>query len=206
MESEIARPLGISRGPVREALFELDREGLIVTYPRKGTYVNNFTEKDIEEIYTFRSLLESYAGTRASHKVKQEDLKRLGNILDEICKIDTADSEEIHMQFHEEILKLADHKRLHAGWKSLVAQIRMLSGVAAEPEHRRDLTEIRKDHEMLVDALIRGDEAYIKECFERHILDAMNRLIGHLRKMQEEEQQKEKSLQPLMTMKSVQHR
>ena len=64
-ESEIASQMGISRAPVREALRELQKDGLIVSYPRKGTYVADITEEDLKEIYTLRALLESHGATQA---------------------------------------------------------------------------------------------------------------------------------------------
>jgi len=188
VESEIARALGISRGPVREALVELEREGLIITYPRKGTYVNNFTYKDIEEIYTLRALLEGHAVTRALDRLKEQDFNKLRDILNEISetaeKKDNIDVAQLDMQFHEEICKLADHKRLYITWKSLLAQIQMLS--ATVTEYYTSLKDVRKRHEILVDALVKGDRGYIKECFEQHILNSMNGLIDHLRKMRGE--------------------
>jgi DNA-binding GntR family transcriptional regulator len=185
VESEIARALGISRGPVREALVELEREGLIITYPRKGTYVTNFTDKDIEEIYTLRALLEGHAVTRALDRLEGQDLDRLKDLLNEIGetaeKNDNIDVAQLDMQFHEEICKLADHKRLYDTWKSLLAQIQMLSATATE--YYTNVKDVRKRHEVLVDALVKGDRGYVKECFEQHILNSMNGLISHLKKM-----------------------
>ncbi|HSR12008.1 MAG TPA: GntR family transcriptional regulator, partial [Thermodesulfobacteriota bacterium] len=74
----------ISRGPVREAIAELEKEGLLVTRPRRGTYVKRLSLKDIEEIYTLRAILEGYAVTRALDRLTREDLDLLRGILDEI--------------------------------------------------------------------------------------------------------------------------
>jgi DNA-binding GntR family transcriptional regulator len=205
VESEIARALGISRGPVREALVELEREGLIITYPRKGTYVTSFTYKDIEEIYTLRALLEGYAVTQALDRIKEQDSSRLKEILNEISetadKKDNIDVAQLDMQFHEEICKLADHKRLYNTWKSLLAQIQMLSATATE--YYISVKDVRKRHEILVDALNKGDKGYVRDCFEKHILNSMNGLISHLRKMREEGPHKVNiEKQPLTAMES----
>lgn len=180
LESEVAESLGISRAPLREALVELEREGLTTTYPRRGTYVRSFGEKDIVEIYTLRALLEGYAATLASDSLKQRDVKRLRNLINKMNKtIHIEDTAGLNMQFHEKIFKLADHQRLHLSWKNLFAQSRMLSFMAAG--FRRNVSEIMVEHKVLVDALIGGNKASIREIFERHVLDAMNRLIDHLR-------------------------
>jgi DNA-binding GntR family transcriptional regulator len=179
LESEIANSLGISRAPVREALVELGREGLTVTYPRRGTYVKSFTEKDIVEIYTLRALLEGHAATLASAVLKKGDIKKLQNLINQMnSSIDIADTSDLNVEFHEEIFRLADHQRLHASWRSLFAQTRMLSAMAAG--FRINVSDIIAEHEVLVDALVKGSKTNIRNAFEGHIIDSMKRLIGHL--------------------------
>lgn len=87
VEAEIAAEMGISRGPVREAIAELEKEGLIITYARKGTYVKSFELKDIEEIYTLRALLEGFAVTLAIDRLQGPDLDYLKVLLDQIGKM-----------------------------------------------------------------------------------------------------------------------
>jgi DNA-binding GntR family transcriptional regulator len=183
-ESEIAQSLGISRAPVREALVELEREGLTVTYPRRGAYVKSFTEKDIIEIYTLRALLEGHAATLASSALKKADVRELQNLIHEMNSgIDIADTSEMNVEFHEKIFKLADHQRLHSSWRNLFAQTRMLSAMAAG--FRIKVSDIMAEHEVLVDALVSGEKEHIRESFEKHILDSMKRLVGHLRQTRE---------------------
>jgi DNA-binding GntR family transcriptional regulator len=65
-QAEIAKQLDISRAPLREALSQLQEEGLVRIVPYKGAYVADLTEKDIEEIYSLRSTLETFAVRRAT--------------------------------------------------------------------------------------------------------------------------------------------
>jgi DNA-binding GntR family transcriptional regulator len=186
VESEIAAAMGISRGPVREAFAELEKEGLIITYPRQGTYVQNFTIKDIKEIYTLRALLEGYAVTLALDHIQEQDLNWLRGILDQISdmaeKKDVIETSRINMQFHRKILDLSGHKRLSDTWQSLLAQTQMLSAMTTE--FYTKLIDIRKSHEILLEALITGDKDRNKTCFENHILISMNELIDYLNKIQ----------------------
>lgn len=188
VEAEIAAAMGISRGPVREALAELEKEGLLITYPRRGTYVKSFSLKDIEEIYTLRAIVEGYAVTRALDRLAEEDLAWLREILDEISEMaekkDVIEVAQLNMQFHRKILELSDHRRLYATWESLLAQTQMLSAMTTE--YYTSLPDIRKSHELLLDALTTRDKEHSKKCFEHHILVSMNELINHLKKMQEE--------------------
>ncbi len=197
VESEIARAMGISRGPVREAFAELEKEGLLITRPRKGTYVKSFAIEDIKEIYTLRAMLEGYAVTLALDRLQEQDLKFLREILDQITEMaekkDVIEVARLNMQFHRKILELSDHKRLYDTWQGLLAQTQMLSAMTTE--YYTSLIDIRKSHEILLNALITGDREHIKECFENHILKSMNELITYLKTMKNEELSKEAALE-----------
>ena len=60
-ESEVAAKLGISRSPVREAFRVLEREGLIATLPRKGSFITEISPEDVEELFELREILECHA-------------------------------------------------------------------------------------------------------------------------------------------------
>lgn len=190
VEAEIAAEMGISRGPVREAFAELEKEGLIITYPRKGTYVQSFELKDIEEIYTLRALLEGFAVSLALDRLQEQDLAYLRDLLDQIVEMaekkDVIEVSRLNMQFHKKIMELSNHKRLYDSWQSLLAQTQMLSAMTTE--YYTSLIDIRKSHEILLDALATGDRDHIKRSFEHHILKSMNELIDFLKKMKGEGQ------------------
>jgi DNA-binding GntR family transcriptional regulator len=63
-ERQLAEELDISRAPIREALLTLEKEGLVVTTPHKGTFVASYSDEDVIEIYTLRAALEELAVTR----------------------------------------------------------------------------------------------------------------------------------------------
>jgi DNA-binding GntR family transcriptional regulator len=188
VEAEIAAEMGISRGPVREALAELEKEGLIITYPRKGTYVKSFELKDIEEIYTLRALLEGFGVSLALDCLKEQDLAYLRDLLDRIVEMaekkDVIEVSSLNMQFHKKIMELSNHKRLYDSWQSLLAQTQMLSAMTTE--YYTSLIDIEKSHKILLDALVTGDREHIKKNFEHHILKSMNELLDFLKKMKEE--------------------
>ena len=77
VESVIASRLGVSRAPVREVLSALERENLVVNIPRRGYFVIDFTEKDIDEIYSFRLLLEIGALRRAISRFTEDDFEKM---------------------------------------------------------------------------------------------------------------------------------
>ena len=80
-ENAFAKEYGVSRTPVREAIRQLEREGLAVTIPNRGAYVNTIKPKDIEDIYAIRSLLEGLCARWAARYITPEQLEAVEEIL-----------------------------------------------------------------------------------------------------------------------------
>lgn len=81
-ESKLSAELGVSRTPVREALRQLELEGLVKTIPNKGAIVVGISEKDIEDIYNIRKVIEGLAARWAAEKISDEDIERLSEVVD----------------------------------------------------------------------------------------------------------------------------
>lgn len=80
-ENTIAKEYGVSRTPVREAIRQLELEGLVVTIPNKGAYVNSIKRKDVEDIYAIRALLEGLCARWAAQHITKEQLEAVEEIL-----------------------------------------------------------------------------------------------------------------------------
>ena len=76
-ENTIGKELGVSRTPVREALRQLELEGLVTIVPNKGAYVTGISQKDVMDIYTIRSLLEGLCARWATENMTDEQLEEL---------------------------------------------------------------------------------------------------------------------------------
>ena len=87
-EKNIGEELGVSRTPVREALRQLELEGLVTIIPNKGAYVVGISKKDIQDIYEIRSRLEGLCAKWAADKITKEQLDEL----DENCLLYTSPS------------------------------------------------------------------------------------------------------------------
>src|SRR2546428_569909 len=77
VEAELARQLGISRGPLREALHTLEKEGLVVIVPRRSKSVQSLDDQTIDEVYSLRKILEQYAVERVMALAGQEAVREL---------------------------------------------------------------------------------------------------------------------------------
>jgi len=165
-ENTIAKELGVSRTPVREALRQLELEGLIRIVPNKGAYVTGITEKDMWDIYVARSLLEGRCTKWAAQNITAEQLKKLEENLElseffaakqnylQVCELDS--------QFHE-ILYQASNSRtfnhLLSDFHHYVERVRRISlatdgrAVKSNEEHRRILDAIYSKNCQLAEEL-----------------------------------------------------
>lgn len=80
-ENTIARELGVSRTPVREALHQLELEGLVTIVPNKGAYVNGITAEDVRDIYRIRARLEGLCAAMAAERISPAQLEQMEEIL-----------------------------------------------------------------------------------------------------------------------------
>jgi DNA-binding GntR family transcriptional regulator len=132
VESEIARQMGISKAPVREALRELERLGLVVSYPRRGTFVAELTSTVASEAYGLRAVIESYAARLAVSHHTDRDLAGMEDLLAQ-ADDESMDGEdqlirqaELDLAFHDEIYRLSGHRQLQEAWGNLRSRIRVL--------------------------------------------------------------------------------
>ena len=115
-QQEIAEKLNISRMPVREAFAQLETEGLIKNVPYKGSIVAKLTKEDIREIYEMRNLTEGFAAELAIKNMKEDDIKDLENILNNMhqcLKREDVDSYvAFDRTFHYFIFEKSGNRRL----------------------------------------------------------------------------------------------
>jgi DNA-binding GntR family transcriptional regulator len=123
VELDLARRYGLSQAPVREALARLAKEGLVVSYPHKGTFVSNFTDQDIDEIYSFREIIEPFAIRRAVERLTDADLEQLRRCYQAMLDADrTHDLEALgraDIAFHTTIYEAAQHRFMLEVWRLL---------------------------------------------------------------------------------------
>jgi len=71
-ENQLAREIGVSRTPIREALRRLEQDGYVTIIPQKGAFVSRISHEDLKEIYDIRKLLEPFAALSAVNRIPQE--------------------------------------------------------------------------------------------------------------------------------------
>lgn len=159
VEQQLADRFGTSRGPVRTALQELERTGLVVSIDRRGTFVRLISAEDVEEITSLVELLWPFAVERAIARIgpaEREWLEAFKARLPEDPDPETMLKQSIDLS--REIFRMAHHKRALDIFESLLiqtsAQSLFLVAAEAEPEVWRDSSP---DVVATIDALLAGD-------------------------------------------------
>lgn len=161
VEGKLATEMGISRNPLREAFRELERDGLVVNRPRKGTFVATLSPDDVTELCAIRAALEGLAISLAIERMKPHDVDALDAALEGIRAAAAAGdffrALEWDAMFHRDICRLSGNRRLLQLWNGLAGQIQLVH------------TRVRDTHFALA-----GIPAYI-EGTHRPLLDAIRR-------------------------------
>ncbi len=167
LEIHLAKRLGVSRTPIREAIRKLELEGLVEMIPRKGAVVSSITEKDLKDVLEVRRTLEILAAEVACERITPELLEELKKAGEEFACLkgteDAARLAEADMKFHEIIYTAADNPRLFHILSNLREQMYRYrleylkdrdSHERLEGEHKRIYTGIRnKDRETVAAAV-----------------------------------------------------
>jgi DNA-binding GntR family transcriptional regulator len=182
-EEELARELGMSRTPVREALLVLESEGLVESIPRRGATVRAYAVGDLDEVYELRALLEGYAARRAATRITAEDLARLDKSCDRFDALraedDLRDVVKENLLFHSLILEVAGSVRLAALVRTVV-EIPLVykSFYRYSPEQKLISQHY---HRQLARALRAGDAERAELIMKEHVLEARDFLLAQLR-------------------------
>jgi DNA-binding GntR family transcriptional regulator len=115
-EQALASEYGISRTPLREALKVLASEGLVVLKPRRGCYVTELSEQDIDEVFPVMALLEGRVAEEAARRVTSADFSRLAAIHEELERHAAANDAdhffEANQRFHAALQTIAGNRYL----------------------------------------------------------------------------------------------
>jgi DNA-binding GntR family transcriptional regulator len=181
-EVEIARQLGVSRGPVREAFQRLIQEGLLEAHPARGVFVPQLAADDIADLYLARGAVEVAAAQLLASSGTPETFTDLAAALEELRAAPADDWNELarlDLHLHEVLVRSTGSKRLVRMFGTLAAETRLCM-VALESFYpqRADLVI---EHAEIVEAIQKGDAATATRLLERHMSDSVQRLAGSVR-------------------------
>ncbi|HSR10564.1 MAG TPA: GntR family transcriptional regulator [Thermodesulfobacteriota bacterium] len=170
-EGDLAKALGISRTPVREAINRLEKEGLVEIFPQRGAFVVRFSEKDIYELFLLRENLEGLAARLAAENMNDASLGRLESCVEGFKEPfndkDTQRYAREDFKFHQTIVNLSDAKRLIRLVSTLHDHIRIYSLTTRGLSDR--MKSSLKEHRQIIESLGRRDPDASDQAMRQHI-------------------------------------
>ena len=188
IEEQLARQVGISRTPVREAFHKLERDDLVTKLSKGGFAVKKFTKEDLEEIYGIRNVLESYAAYLATFHLTPKGIAALEEKVEESERaLKRGDYDKViqfQTEFHDLLYKSCKSKKLveminHFSdyfYRYRMALLDTKTGLQYSiDDHRRMLEAMKKKKHALVERLVKkhlvkGKEILLKEIEEGRIV------------------------------------
>lgn len=178
-QAQIAERLGISRGPLREALGQLEQEGLIVSTPYKGVVVTALTPTYVRELYSLRGALETFAVRQGIDRNDPRDAQALRRIVDDMRRAATVGDDKelarLDLKFHSSLIHMARHDLLEKTWGPLKIGVRR--SLRTRHQIYTSLDEVIGNHPALVDAIEQRDVERATRLLQDHIDEAGERIV-----------------------------
>jgi len=169
VERDIAAELGVSRVPLREALHQLESEGLVVLVPRRGALVAPFTRADVEHLFEVRESVEVLAFRLAALKRSDADLERMAAAVDAardaLARRDDAATAAANAGFHAAVVQACGNPLLRSMLAPLDARVRWLFHLTKQ----RDTREQCEEHAAMLAAIRAQDADAVAELAHRHV-------------------------------------
>lgn len=171
IEAKLADELGVSRTPVREALKQLELDGLVENIPNRGVVVKGISKQDISDIYTIRQAIEGIAATWCVERITDSELQELKEIFDLMefytFKKDVEKISELNTRFHEVIYHSTKSRYLEHVLKDFQIFIKSTRNKSLKSEGR--LEEALEEHRCIIDAIVAKNVEAAKESIAHHV-------------------------------------
>lgn len=179
VEMELAEEFKTSRGPVREALRQLEHEGLIEYTRNVGCAVKNPDLQESFEIYLIRVNYEILAVKYMGGKIPPETLSNMEKVLDKMASLDEEHYAQVYLydnEFHGELVKMTKLKHLYRLWNEL-SYGNIVTGYNNVQDKKRVAERQYTVHKVIVDACRTGDAAEICKAVSEHYMRTITRLM-----------------------------
>ena len=177
-EATIGAEFGVSRTPVREALRQLELEGLVKIIPNKGAYVTGISDKDTRDIYIIRSYLEGLAARWACERISEEEIESLEEIVylsefhakkkhyEQLVELDT--------KFHESIYRACGSKILEHELTTFHHYLERIRKESLKREERA--LKSNEEHMAILEAIRKRDGDLAEKLAHEHIIQTIENM------------------------------
>lgn len=180
-EISLGEELGVSRTPVREALRQLELEGLVKIIPNKGAYVTGISLKDVHDIYMIRSLLEGLCTRWATRYITEKQIEDLEEVilLSEFHLKKKGDDKaqqvsELDGKFHKVLYHASNSRILEHVLSDFHKYVKMARTMSVEEESRAEKSI--EEHRAILEAIKAKDEDLAEKLANEHIMKVMKNL------------------------------
>jgi GntR family transcriptional regulator of gluconate operon len=179
-EPSLAKRFGVSRLPIREAITQLEREGLVRSEPRRGAYVVGVTQQDIADIYECRLTLETLAIQRTAMRITPEEAADLYRDIEEmeegVASGRVGAFAAADMSFHRALIVLSGNRALRSAWEPLAPLIETTLDIADTSVD--DISRAVSGHRPIVASLEQHDPATAKALLYDHLTGGQGVTLG----------------------------
>lgn len=178
VELKLASQYGVSRTPIREALRQLELEGLVRYLPNRGVVVEGITNQDVQDIFVIRGHLESLVAKWAAQRATDEELKRLRELVElqefYVAKDDVEQVTDLDTEFHRVLLEASKSKALRYALGSMLDYV--------EQARQRSLSVPGRIHDSVREhrGILEAVEAKDAELAVQRIVEHMEHARGNL--------------------------
>ena len=179
IETKLSDELGVSRTPVREALRQLELEGLVQSIPNKGVIVKGISNQDIQDIYTIRMLIEGLAARWATEKITPQELEELKEAV-ELEEFYTIKNDNSHLlqfdtRFHDIIFRACKSKPLMHTLSTFHHYVQKARKISMSNPVRA--MEVLEEHKAIMQAIIDKDANKAERLTTEHVRNASSSLL-----------------------------
>lgn len=177
---DLAAEFNISTQPVRDALAELESEGLVTSEPRRGAVVTKLSPAELQDIYDIRSTLEAMGTRFAVPLLTAEDLDRLGQLVDEIDQHmgEILELVRLNFEFHSTLYQASGRSHLCELIKTL--RHRTEHYLHAYIIDLGAMPSAQEEHRAIVNACRQGDTGLAEEIMYQHVTNAGQGIIEYV--------------------------
>ncbi len=188
VENELGREFKISRASIREAFRILEKKGLVIIIPRKGTFIREVTRKDIEESFPVRANLEAFAASMAIENQKTETIRgievALSNMRDSANQGDFRSYVRYHFEYHEILIRACGNETLIGILENLRSQAFWFR--FSYLYHKEKVDELLDVHQKILDLFIERDGPRLSAFVKEHIMEGRNKYLQFLESSQDD--------------------
>lgn len=179
-EIELAERMGISRTPVREAIRQLESDGLVAHLPRQGATIRSLDHAEVVELYEMRAVLEGTAARLAARAASDIELAELAALNGELAAAPAgAQAREVNRIFHRTLIEAARNRFLIKAMSALQKTLLILGPTTlAEPDRAAGAVA---EHAAVLDALLARDGAQAEVAMRAHVEAALSARIRGMR-------------------------